>query len=82
MYEPPRQDERPGCRETWVLTRATFAVLLPFVLVLIGVLIALVAAVSLLTVHPLLALVPIVVLVAALYLFVRLERSRFRPPDA
>ncbi len=80
MYEPPRQDERPGCRETWLLTRATFGVLLPFVFVLIGVLIALVAAVSLLTVHPLLALVPILLVVAALYLVLRRERSR--PPDA
>ncbi|MCH8993539.1 MAG: hypothetical protein IH959_01045 [Chloroflexi bacterium] len=80
MYEPPRQDERLGCRETWLLTRATFGLLLPFVFVLIGVLIALVAAVSLLTVHPLLALVPIVVVVAALYLVLRGERSR--PPDA
>lgn len=81
MYEPPRQEEPGGCRETWLLTRAAFAVLLPPLLALAGILGALVAVLILLTVHPALALLPIAAVAAAVYLFARWERGRFRPPD-
>lgn len=80
MYEPPSQVEPGGCRETWVITRAMFAILLPILLVLIGVLGAVVIAVVLFAVHPALALVPVAVLVAAVYLFARWERGQVRPP--
>ena len=82
MYEPSHREEPAGCRETWVLTRAAFAVLLPLLLALIGVLGAVVAALFLLAVHPALALVPIGVLAVGVYLFARWERARSRPPDA
>ncbi len=81
MYEPPRQEEPAGCRETWVLTRAAFAVLLPLLLAMIGVLSAVVAALALLAVHPALALLPIAALALGVYLFARWERRRFRPPE-
>ncbi len=81
MYEPPRQEEPGGCRETWALTRAAFVVLLPVVLALLAVLGALAAVLILLTVHPALALLPIAALMVAIYLFARWEQRRFRPPD-
>ena len=82
MYEPPRQDERPGCRETWVITRAVFAVLLPVLLAIMGVLGAAVAAFVLFAVHPALALAPVGLLAGAVYLFARWEQGQPRPPDA
>ena len=49
MYEPPRQEEeRPGCRDTLVLTRAVFAVLLPPLMAILGVLTLVVVALILL----------------------------------
>ncbi len=81
MYEPPRQEEPSGCRETWVLTRAVFAVLLPPLLAVAGVLAALVAALVLFALHPALALLPIAALVVVVLLFARWERRHIRPPD-
>jgi hypothetical protein len=81
MYETPRGEEPGGCRETWVLTLAAFAVLMPPLLALAAVLGALVAVLILLTVHPALALLPIAALVVSIYLFARWEQRRFRPPD-
>ncbi len=82
MYEPPRQEEPSGCRETWVLSRAAFAVLLRPLLAMIGVLGAVAAALILYATHPALALLPIVALAVGVYLFARWERGRDRPPDA
>ncbi len=82
MYEPLREEEAPGCRETWVLTRAVCATLLPVLLVLIGVLALVAAAFVLFALHPALVLAPIGVLAAALLVFARWERSRVRPPEA
>lgn len=80
VYEPPPQEEPAGCRETWVLTRATFAVLIPLLLALIAVLATVVAALILFAVHPALALLPIAALAVGVWLFARWERRRFRPP--
>ena len=80
MYEPPRQDEPGGCRETWALTRAAFAVLAVPFLAMIGVMGVVVAIVILFAIHPALALLPIAALVGAVYLFARWEQGRFRPP--
>ena len=63
-----------------MLTRATLAVLFPFMVALIGVLAAVVGAVALFAVRPPLALLPIAALAVGLYLFARWERTRFRPP--
>ena len=82
MYEPPQQEERAGCRDTWVVTRAVFAVLFPPLLALMAVLGVLVAALVLLAVHPALALLPIAALATAVYLFARWNRGRIRPPGA
>ena len=81
MYEPPRQREPAGCRETFVLTRAAFGVLLPPLLAVLAVLGALTAALVLFAVHPALALLPIAALIMGIVLFARWERRRFRPPD-
>ena len=81
MYEPPRQHEPSGCRETFVLTRAAFGVLLPPLLAVLAVLGALTAALVLFAVHPALALLPIAALIMGIVLFARWERRRFRPPD-
>ncbi len=81
VYEPPRDEERSGCRDTLVLTRAAFAVLLPPLLAIIAVLGAVSIAVALLSVHPALALLPIGALVVGVYIFARWEQGRFRPPD-
>ncbi len=82
MYEPPRQVELGGCGETWLITRAVFAVLLPLMLALVGMLGALVITVVLFAVHPALALLPVAALGLGAFLFARWERRRFRPPEA
>lgn len=79
MYEPP-PDERPGCRETLLLTRAAFAVLIPVLLAMIAVMVIVLAVLLLLVTHPVLALVPIAAVVGGLILFARWERGRIRPP--
>ena len=80
MYEVPRQDAQPGCRDVWVITLAVFAVILPIVGVVIAILGALTATFVLFTVHPALALIPIVVVAAVIFVFARWERERFKPP--
>ncbi len=80
MYEVPRQEVKPGCRDAWVLTLAVFAVILPIVGVIIAILGALTATFVLFTVHPALALLPLAVMVLGIYAFARWERERFKPP--
>ncbi len=80
MYEPPLED-RPGCGETWALTRAVFAVLLPVILALFGVFGALIAAVVLFSIHPALALLPVGAVALGIYAFARWDQSRRPPPD-
>lgn len=79
MYEPPA-DERPGCRETLVLTRVTFAVLLPVLGAMLLVMSAAVAVIVLFIIQPALALIPLGLLVAAIFAFARWDRRRTRPP--
>ncbi len=80
MYEVPRQDARPGCRDVWVITLAVFAVILPIVGAIIAILGALTATFVLFTIHPALALIPIALTAAAIFAFARWERERFKPP--
>ena len=80
MYEVPKQEERPGCRDVWVITLAVFAVILPVVFAMIALLGGVTLAFVLFTVHPALALIPIAVMVAGMYAFARWEQTRFRPP--
>ncbi len=81
MYEPSPQEERPGCRDVWQLTRVAFAVLLVPLLALAGVLGALLGAIVLFDIHPTLALLPVAALALAVYLFARWEQGRSRPPQ-
>ncbi len=80
MYEVPRQDARPGCRDVWVISLAVFAVILPILGVIITLLSAVTAAFILFTIQPALALIPIAVVTAGIFAFVRWERGRFKPP--
>jgi len=81
MYQMPSNEERPGCRETLILTRAVFAVILPALLAIFGVLFTVAITVVLYARHPALALIPIGAVVLLLMLYARWERGRFRPPD-
>ena len=80
-YEPP-PDERPGCRETVILTRAAFAVLLPILAAMIAVLVLVMTVLLLLFTRPVLAIIPLILLVAAVFAFTRWERGRYRPPGS
>jgi hypothetical protein len=79
MYELPK-DDRPGCRETLVLTRALFAVLLPPIAAMIAVLALVSLAVVCYAIYPALALLPLGVIAAGFLLFARWEQGRFRGP--
>ena len=78
-HEPP-SEERPGCRETLVLTRAAFAVLIPIFAAMIAVLTLVMVTLLLLLTRPLLALLPVAALVGGIMLYARWERGRYRPP--
>ena len=81
FHEPPRQEERVGCRQVWLLTYATFLVVLPVLAALIGVLVAVIVALVLFSVHPALALVPIGLVIGAVVAFATWEERRSRPPE-
>lgn len=81
MYEPPSRDQRPGCRETWLLTRATFAIIIPALAAMIAVMAAIVGTIVLVSIHPALALVSVAAAAVAIALYARWERGRFRPPE-
>ncbi len=80
MYEVPRQDQRPGCRDAWVITLAMFAVILPVMLALMALLGGIILAFVLFTVHPALALIPLAVMGVGIYAFARWDQNRNRPP--
>jgi hypothetical protein len=80
MYQPPSND-RPGCRETLILTRAAFAVLLPIFGAMIAIMSLVIGTLYLLLTHPVFAIVPLVMLFAGIVLFARLEKGRIPPPD-
>ena len=80
MYEVPQQEQRPGCRDVWVISIAVFAVILPIVGAMIALLGAITLAFVLFTVYPALALIPLALVGVAIYVFARWEQGRFRPP--
>ena len=80
MYEVQNDNDRPGCRDVLVLTRAMFAVIVPVMGVLAALLGAAALALFLLTVHPALALIPIGVIVLSLLLYARWDQTHNRPP--
>ena len=79
MYEV-QQDQRPGCRDVWVLSLAMFAVILPVIFAMIALLGGIILAFVLFTVHPALGLIPIAVMVLGLYAFTRWDQQKNRPP--
>lgn len=80
MYEVPQQEQRPGCRDAWVITLAVFAVILPVLLAILALLAGVTIAFVLFTVHPALALIPLAVMGLAVYAFSRWDQNRNRPP--
>jgi len=59
-YQPPKQDKPGSWGEVFAITRVAFAVLMPFVLAMIGLLTTMVVMVLLFAQHPALALIPLV----------------------
>jgi hypothetical protein len=80
VYELPNE-ERPGCRETLVLTRAIFAVLLPPVAAMLAIFSLVTLAVFCYAIYPALALAPLGAIVAGFLLFARWEQGRHPPLD-
>jgi hypothetical protein len=77
MYEVPSSpDVRPGCRDSLVLTRVAFAIVVPPVAMLTVVLVLVLATIITFTVSPPWALIPLALLVLVIVLFVRWARSR------
>lgn len=77
---PPPKEERPGCLDALIITRAVFAVLVWPLLAIIAVLADVGITWILFTVYPALALIPIALTAAAIWLYARWEQRRFRPP--
>ncbi len=80
MYEVPQQEQRPGCRDVWVISLAVFAIILPVVGAMIALLGGITLAFVLFTMHPALGLIPLAVMAGGIYVFARWEQGRFRPP--
>lgn len=80
MYEVPKQDQGPGCRDAWVITLAMFSVILPVMLAMLGLLAGVTIAFVLFTIHPALALIPLGVMALVVYAFARWDQSRSKPP--
>ena len=81
MYEEPRGGEPGGCRETLLLTRIAFGVLIPPLLAIGAVLVLLIAGFVLFTTHPLLGLLPLIPIAAGLVWIARRERDDDRNLD-
>jgi len=77
MYRVPASpEERPGCRDTLIIIRAVFGVVLPPLMGMFAILVLLALAVVAFSVTPALALVPVGVIVGGIVLFARWERGR------
>jgi hypothetical protein len=72
-YQQEPEKEPGGCRESFVLTRAVFGVLMWPLLALLGAMVGLGIVLYLFFVNPLLALIPIGLLAVGLFLFARWE---------
>ena len=80
--DPPPEEEKPGCLDALLITRAVFAVLMWPLLALIVVVADVGAIFWCFAIHPALALIPVALTVVGVWLFSRWEQGRFRPPDA
>lgn len=81
MYEQNSGPEPGGCRETLLLTRIAFGVLIPPLLAVGAVLVLLIAGFVLFTTHPLLGLLPLIPIAAGLVWIARRERDDDRDLD-
>jgi len=78
--QKPPEEERPGCLDVWLISRAMFGILMwPFA-VLVGLIVDLYVIVVLFDVHPALALIPVTITGGVVWLYARWEQRRFRPP--
>jgi len=78
--EPPPEEEKSGCRDVWLLTRAAFAILLIPLGILFGAIIAFSLVVFLFSRATILGLLGIALIAALIYVYARWERHHFRPP--
>ena len=81
MYEQQSGPEPGGCRDTLLLTRIAFSVLIPPLLAIAAVLVLILAAFLLFTTHPLLGLLPLIPIAAALVWIARRDRRNERDRD-
>ncbi len=75
MYVPP-SDDRPGCRDTLVISRRVFSIVIPPVAIMLAVLLLVLSTIATFTVSPPWALIPLALLVLLLVLVVRWDRGR------
>ncbi len=81
MYEQQSGPEPGGCRDTLLLTRIAFSVLIPPLLAIAAVLVLVLAAFLLFTTHPLLGLLPLIPIAGALVWIARRDRRNERDRD-
>lgn len=75
------RDKPPGCLDAIAITRAIFGVLAWPVAVMFVVIFDLSVTFYLYATRPVLALIPVLITAAAIWVFVRWEQHRFRPPE-
>ena len=81
MYEQQSGPEPGGCRDTLLLTRIAFTVLIPPLAAVAAVLGLLILCFLLFTTHPLLGLLPLIPLAAGLVWIARRDRANERGLD-
>lgn len=78
--EPPPGNERPGCLDALLITRAVFSILFWPLAAIAAVLADLAVTGYLFVTYAPLALIPIALTAVALWLYARWEQKHFRPP--
>ena len=81
MYEQQPGPEPGGCRETLMLTRVAFSVLIPPLAAIAAVLVLVIVSFVLFTTHPLLVLLPLIPVAGALVWIARRDRANNRGLD-
>jgi len=77
---PPTEEQRPGCLDALLITRAVFGILFWPIAAIFAVMIDVALIFYLFTTWPPLALIPIAVTAVAVNLFARWDQRRHRPP--
>jgi hypothetical protein len=77
---PSEEDERRGCRDILLLTRAAFAILMLPLAILVGSIAAIALIIFLFNVFWPLGVVGIIAVGCVIYLYARWERAHFRGP--